>query len=208
MKKRVGLLATLALCVTVGGVYATWNYTQGTAPSTHTTITTKLASAVISTDAIGQLQVTSQGGIKIDDVNNDYIADISFEDNTGFVVTIEHAAEGVDWTKVAFEYTIILEGIPNEDGSNTSILTYNMGEMEYTYVVNEETGETATETLPAVNNRLTKDDLGQVIELDVRRFVWSENLELTTKAEYDAYEDIFLAATRIFRVVVTDVTEY
>jgi len=26
MKKKLGLLATLAMCVTVGGVYAAWNY--------------------------------------------------------------------------------------------------------------------------------------------------------------------------------------
>lgn len=30
MKKSVGLLATLAMCVTIGGVYATWNYADTT----------------------------------------------------------------------------------------------------------------------------------------------------------------------------------
>lgn len=30
MKKRVGLLAALAMCITVGGVYATWNYADTT----------------------------------------------------------------------------------------------------------------------------------------------------------------------------------
>ena len=28
--KKVGLLIGMALCVTVGGVYATWTYTQNT----------------------------------------------------------------------------------------------------------------------------------------------------------------------------------
>lgn len=205
-KKKVGILATLALCVTVGGVYATWNYTQGTAVETHATITTKLAAAEISTEAIGSLKVTAVGGIKIDDANNDYIADVTFDGATYFIVNLENPADGVDLNRVRLQYTITLEGVPNEDGSNSSILTYNMGAMDRYY--DPETGTIVEESLPAVNNIITQAEFGTQIELDLRRFVWSEDLKLETKADYDAYEDIFLAATRTFRVIVTDVTEY
>lgn len=187
MKKKVSILAALALCVTVGGVYATWNYTQGTAVETHATITTKLAAAEISTEAIGRLKVTAVGGIKIDETNNDYVADVTFDGDTYFTVELVNVADGVNLDKVQLQYTITLEGVPNENGTETSILTYDMN---------------------GVDNILTEEEFGTKIALDLSRFVWSKPLELTTKAEYDAYEKIFLAAQKTFRVTVTDVTKY
>ena len=41
MKKRVSIFATLALCVTVGGVYATWTYAQNAANSLDNVSVTK-----------------------------------------------------------------------------------------------------------------------------------------------------------------------
>jgi hypothetical protein len=206
-KKKVGILATLALCVTVGGVYATWNYTQGTAVETHATITTKLASAEISTEAIGSLKVVAVGGIKIDDANNDYVADVTFDGDTYFTVNLENPADGVDLNKVQLQYTITLEGVPSEDGSDRSILTYNMGAMDYSWW-NPATKEVETGHLDAVDNIITKSEFGTRIELDLKRFVWSQDLKLETKADYDAYETAFRAATRVFKVTVTDVTQY
>lgn len=73
--KKLGLLATLAMCVTIGGVYATWNYAD--------------TQASLSADQVVQAGLTGTGTVdgealkidsntlefKIDDNDGDHIAD-------------------------------------------------------------------------------------------------------------------------------------
>ncbi|MBE5751923.1 MAG: hypothetical protein E7357_05875 [Clostridiales bacterium] len=61
-KKKVGILATLALCVTVGGVYATWMYadTSAAIESQHKHLAQDLAGST-TTGAVGTLKVETAG---------------------------------------------------------------------------------------------------------------------------------------------------
>ncbi len=81
--KKISLLVALILCVTVGGVYATWNYAHNTA----TAQTKYLDASTIITDKVeslskGTIKVdTSNLKITVDDSNNDYYAELKIEGN-------------------------------------------------------------------------------------------------------------------------------
>lgn len=61
-KKKVSILAALALCVTIGGVYATWTYTSDSATidSQHKHVAQDIAGST-STGAAGTLKVETAG---------------------------------------------------------------------------------------------------------------------------------------------------
>lgn len=67
MKKSVGLLAALALCVTVGGVYATWIYATDAVPTAYATMSVTLTGTSSGGQA-GTLTIAGTNtGLKIDD---------------------------------------------------------------------------------------------------------------------------------------------
>lgn len=74
MKKRVGLLAALALCVTIGGVYATWNYADTTGYVDRETVSIGLTPIGSVSDE--KLEITNNSlKFLIDDTNGDHIGD-------------------------------------------------------------------------------------------------------------------------------------
>ena len=81
--KKLSALIALFLCVTIGGVYATWTY-AGT-----TDITDGFAEAKVTiTDAVssganGTYTVTSNLVLSIDDANGDHKAELVFGSNDG-----------------------------------------------------------------------------------------------------------------------------
>ena len=89
--RKLSILIALILCVTIGGVYATWNYAQGNVAST-----TKYASMIITDKVVdtakGTITVdTSNLIVTIDDSNNDFKGEmalsgyvtVTFTPNTG-----------------------------------------------------------------------------------------------------------------------------
>ena len=66
MKKKLGLLATLAMCVTVGGVYAAWNYAGGDADKAEAGKFINITQATFDGTS-GSLSVTLPTILKIDD---------------------------------------------------------------------------------------------------------------------------------------------
>ena len=76
MIKKLRVFVALILCVTIGGVYATWNYAQGQVldASKYLDGQTHLTDKVVET-AKGTITVdTSTLEISIDDENNDFEA--------------------------------------------------------------------------------------------------------------------------------------
>ena len=65
--KKMGILASLALCVTIGGVYAAWQFAETDVSSAYANVAVSLASKADAT-AKGSLEITSVNtGLKIDD---------------------------------------------------------------------------------------------------------------------------------------------
>lgn len=191
MKKKVTLLAALAMAVTVGGVYATWTYTQGAAVTATTEFTVKLAGESIKTEPVGTLAVVANGGIRIDDTNNDYIADVVIAESTYFTVSLSDVKSGVDLDALSFKYTLAVTGVPSLDGMTENILTINK-----------------TDTLTIADFTLS-DGVYKTgnITISADDFTWSQTLSLPTYADYVNYRDNVLKTAKI-TITVEDVTVY
>ncbi len=94
MMKKVSLLIALALIVTIGGVYATWNYgNSSTAATSSRVFYPELTAANEGTSNNGTfIDADSSIVIKIDDTNNDYVTEV---DVTGQIVYIFELKDGV-----------------------------------------------------------------------------------------------------------------
>ena len=73
MKKRLGIFATLAMCATVGSVYATWTFAEGAIADTQPQLA-ELSMPEASIITKGDLSVNVNEALKfvIDDTDNDH----------------------------------------------------------------------------------------------------------------------------------------
>lgn len=93
MKKKLGIIAALAMCVTVGGVYAQWSYAQTPAEGMHGTKAVEIAGVSTSTKT-GIITVDTTGfSIEIDDTNKDYYGELVV---TGTIKVTFTPSAGVD----------------------------------------------------------------------------------------------------------------
>jgi uncharacterized protein involved in outer membrane biogenesis len=77
MKKKVTLLASLAMCLTIGSVYASWAYATSDVAETKHESVVALSQVTGSSGPKGTISVTG-GRIIIDDKNSDFIADMQY----------------------------------------------------------------------------------------------------------------------------------
>lgn len=181
--KKLSVLIALILCVTIGGVYATWNYAQGNVTSqtkffdNGTTITNKVISTAKGTISID----TSNLKITIHDNDNDLKGQMTMEGSITVSFTPNQGADA----------TVSQEGIE---------LQYVLGTTEnYTYKgspifsVKNDThnlGKVATSvTIPA-------SELDDCIDLNT--------LNLPTSADYDAFKLALHAGS--ISITVSEVT--
>ena len=96
--KKLSLLLALAMLVTIGGVYATWNYAQGTAVYRDKFLTAHLTDKVTDT-AKGNIEVNIDGlTLTIDDADNNHRGElilageivINFTPNEGCDADVEN----------------------------------------------------------------------------------------------------------------------
>ena len=167
--KRISVLIVLALIVTIGGVYATWNYAQGDTASTFegldsvTVITDKVVDAAAGSIAIDVSNLL----IKIDDANNDHIAELYKEGYIEITFTPNNGADA----------SVVANGIPlqYQISCTGTDFVYN-GEHIFTYtsdpvVIND--GEAVLSIqIPAS-------------ELDINL---NGEIKLPTAADYDAFK--------------------
>ncbi len=98
MKKKLSMLMALALCTTVGGVYAAWVYSTDSIPSGYGVSNL----GITGVDYVGNSGSISVVGtnteIKIDDPTNAHLTKMTFDDQGYFTVTFtpsETASESV-----------------------------------------------------------------------------------------------------------------
>ena len=82
--RKLSLLVALALLITVGGVYATWTYAEGTATSSHKHMSVNIASLGNTTPVGEVVNVLNSMDVLIDDAGN-YVAKADFSGKMGFV---------------------------------------------------------------------------------------------------------------------------
>ena len=87
--KKFGLLVALALIVTIGGVYATWNYSGQTGiNSSHEHLNSNMADYVAGENAYGNIRILDNDmDIIIDDASNDHVAELVITGDMVFIFT-------------------------------------------------------------------------------------------------------------------------
>lgn len=191
MKKKVTLLASLAMCLTIGSVYASWAYATSDVAETKHESVVALSQVTGSSGPKGTISVTG-GRIIIDDKNSDFIADMQYNP-----LYIEFARSvNSDIQSITMQMTItVTSGTYSVDGTHY----YNIIGIKDTLDTDpqvtgaDENKVTVTEyvvTSEAFN--LTNSSTAQwTIEANVfsEYFTFFEKnaLSLPTKADYDAF---------------------
>ena len=160
MKKRVGLLAALALCITVGGVYATWNYADTTGYVDRETVSIGLTP--IGSVTGESLEITSNTlSFLIDDTDGNHKGDTVVA--TGSLTVTYHAVAN------NFETVNIYCNVEIDGQYFTTTLATN--ELTETITL-DGTQKDHTWTISAADLEIT---LGNTI------------VDLPTKADYDSF---------------------
>lgn len=192
--KKLSLLIALMLCITIGGVYATWSY-AGTDDIADSFAEAKVTIANAElTGANGTYKIESNLVLTVDQKNDDHEAELVFSSNNSediyLKVTFTPAANapqtikdnGVEselyfGTTTAMQYKVDGEGNYSENGTAKDIFTFtNPSDGDFSPNVEwEETDGIFTYTL-------NEDDLKDMIKL-------SETFVLDIKAEHDAFRE-------------------
>ena len=201
--RKLSLLIALMLCVTVGGVYATWMY------SGNTDIVDREAEAMIALagadfdGAAGNFAISSNLKLTIDDTNNDKDAELIFASTDGqpihLTITFTPSANADDdvkekgisaefYTKFnAQPYKIDADGNYSAEGTATPILN----------IFNPSDGSVNFNILPmgstTAANQWTWNDEGGYFEVTFDEAALRDMISLTqafrldAKSEYDQF---------------------
>ena len=101
--KNIGLLATLAMVVTVGGVYATWNYATGDIDNTTANVSVEIAGTGESKK--GTIAATSTLKLIVDD-GGSFVPTITWSGKIDVTFTAGAGYDSND--KIDLEYTVAI----------------------------------------------------------------------------------------------------
>ena len=164
--KKISILIALAMVLTIGGVYATWNYAQGDIEGVDITPAVTLTDKVVDTP-MGTIAVDMSGlDIAIDDTNNDYDAELVVDGAINITFTANDLAPAdVKANGIVLQYEVTVT-TPWEFGG-TQIFTAKTGA---TQLNNGNATFSATITATDLMNAITLGDIS-----------------LPTVADYDAF---------------------
>lgn len=174
--KRFSLLATLATLVTVGSVYATWDYiTGGNITGDDTTLGVSITEKTEDSGVAGALEITSVPTLEVDH-NGDYVPTLSI---TGKIDVTYTPATGSQVNAVICTITVDFTTGSTEAFKDL----FDVTPIEYT--------STAGTTFTVDNATL------------VANIKLADHAPLLTPAEYDAYAAILTAAGNGFIVTAS-----
>ena len=189
--RKLSTLIAIALIVTIGGVYAAWNYAQGTTASVEITREVQMAQVITSGNK-GTIKATPTNVVFIVDDKGNYEAEL--EASGSFAITFTHATGAdADTIKngIAMEATITLKTTAGVTGS--ALLYYDP--------------HTKTEVAPLTvnsNNKITLNSgaptKSTILEAsDIAACLTLASVKLDTKAENDAFHN----ALKNYTIVIT-----
>ena len=183
--KRLGAIIAIALVLTIGGVYATFNYAQGGVISLENqTISKELAGKTINT-AKGEIKIKSNNfTITVDDLDGNLHTKGHFENKTTINFTPAPLANAdVHANGIKLKLTITVTGNEYVDGETTHKL-FNISEEALT------TGVTLNGNAPIRGD----------FEIDFADYITVTDIYLSTTAKYDAYSTAFKNTTITFTI--------
>lgn len=174
--RKISFVCLLALLATVGGVYAGWTYSQGGVKSSEEVKKSALNGVIYNTEK-GTINVDTTGvNLLIDDLNNDYNADLVI--NKKVVITFT-PTPGADQNVV-------------DNGINLTVtFTEDFGSYNGVDIL------TCTDLIIGSLDRteglkLTKIDNKFICELDLSEYIKLGNISLPTLDSYKEFESIIL----------------
>jgi hypothetical protein len=206
MKKFTALML-VAICLVVGGVYATWAYAQKEiAPIGNLTATTGVQTA-ISAGEKGTLAIVGENTLAL-----------SITDNKKGTETVGPEEAGDYIAELTGTGTLVIKFTPAAAGADADVLangvklklTLNATSNEYKTVQVLSAAETFTS--PAVNAEAATGEIGKYEKQDDGSFTWTitgaeiaaqislyngTELKLATKGEYDTFKAAFKATVEM-----------
>ena len=224
MKKLTAIIAA-AVCLIIGGVYATWTYSTGNVATTHVEVKPTITDKAEPT-AAGTITIDSTLSIVIDDkmngevAGNDWIAEVYY--SGAMVITFAPKANsssdiltnGIDMEMHLFTTTAkynskeIFHPNDNVNGNDITVTTLTSGRGSYSAIYAPEVGQTVAE----LN---AEHQIGKVEKLSNGNFVWTitatqlstliefnagDALELKTYDEHTAFTNAITASNILIRV--------
>ena len=212
MKKKLSMLAAMALCVTVGGVYATWIYATQAVPTAYATMSVTLTGTATGGQA-GTLTVAGTNvALKIDDPADDNVhkAELQYDQNGYFSITFTPNVNAESNIKngVNLEWRVGVYDVNANDGQGGSIAS-----SEWTY--NSQPIFTTVDTTPGTIVETSYDveastvGVSYVYKLPMTtvmdKIKLNDNLYLTTMQQYSAFETALTGKMFHVHVNVADV---
>lgn len=197
--KKMSFILALALLVTVGGVYASWNYSRGTLATTDITFNGRMAD-IVSGTAKGTIQVVENSNtltFKVDDVDAaDYVAALV---PSGQVQIQFKAAVGADSAVVTqgikLQATVTVAGTKTPYNNGTKDLAIFAPKASNTFVLNG--GE---KVKPNTSITILATDIANAIN-----FCEGETVVLDTYEDNLAFEQAM--GTYTITVTISEVSE-
>ena len=129
--KKFTILVALILCVTIGGVYATWTYQGGEVQELHQHFTVYMG-AVDNDEAKGVLKtVTNALNIRLDDVDNNYVAEAVIAGYIEFVFAPKsNASDSVREEGIELTYNLVqTDPAIQFEGNNVFAINNGFGDL-------------------------------------------------------------------------------
>lgn len=214
--KKLSVLIALVLCVTIGGVYAAWNYSQGTTASVD--VSREINMAQVVTNGIkGTITATPQNNFAflVDDIPND-----PDPDNKGSFIDIKYKAVlvGTGDIKINFTYSPGADQTTKDYGikmiATITLSTNSQDGLKYTdphksedvVPITVKEGENVISLGENTNNKNDNPEITNEATITAQEIVGCLELadvKLDTKAENDAFH----TALKDYTIVIT-ISEY
>lgn len=185
--KRLGAIIAIALVLTIGGVYATFNYAQGGAVSLENETISKELEGMTTTTAKGTITIKSNSfKITIDDLGGDLHTKGKFEGKTTINFTPAPLADAdVRANGIKLKLTITVTGNEYVDGETTYKL-FNIS-------------EEALNGVTLNGGAKINDDF----EINFADYITVTEIYLSTPEKYTAYSEAFNGTTITFTISET-----
>ena len=123
--KKITAIIMSALILTIGGVYATWTYAQGSVAQSNEYIKGQIKMAEVVTDnAAGTISIDlSQVSVIIDDEGDDHIADLKVSGTVRITFTPNKGSSDTNGIPLRYKVSITDESVkwPDSNNSNTEV---------------------------------------------------------------------------------------
>lgn len=185
--KRLGAIIAIALVLTIGGVYATFEYAQGGVVSLENETISKELAGMTDTTAKGTITIKSNDfKITIDDFNHNLKTAGRFENKTTINFTPAPLADAdVRTNGIKLKLTINVTGNEYVDGGTTYKL-FNISEEALT-------GVTLNGGAKIIND----------FEINFADYITVTEIYLSTPEKYTAYSEAFNGTTITFTISET-----